>query len=178
MSLATLGFDLLLCIAENLSAKDLIQLSSTCKALWAALQNDDLLWKRLCDTDYGLTYNHPKQTYFALYRQSAKRVYGRLPCRHLRWVSCPTTAALEISTCYFQEEKHQREKLCICMHCRKTCKAFSLSLSFLSLQLMIFFMLQVCERHARWHTRAYGHELFFKPNMAEIFCQSCVDWVK
>lgn len=81
-SLESLSFDLLICIGECLEARDLIELSRCCRAL-QSLGTLDLLWKKLCRKDYGLTYNHPDQTFRDLYAHSFQRLYGRLPCPHL-----------------------------------------------------------------------------------------------
>lgn len=41
----------------------------------------------------------------------------------------------------------------------------------------------MCDRHARHHTRQdhlsteENHSVFYKPNMAELYCQICVDWI-
>ncbi|KAI8149583.1 hypothetical protein BJV82DRAFT_662871 [Fennellomyces sp. T-0311] len=82
MPVSSLHFDILASIAENLDAKSLVEFSLCCRAL-NQLGHFDLLWKRLCQADYHLTYNDPKQTYRDLYRQTTTRMFGRRPCQHL-----------------------------------------------------------------------------------------------
>ena len=82
MYFSFLHFDILSCIAENLDAKSILELSSCCRS-FHSLGHFDLLWKRLCQIDYHLTYNHPRQTYLDLYRQTFLRQFGRRPCHHL-----------------------------------------------------------------------------------------------
>ncbi|KAI7857257.1 hypothetical protein BDC45DRAFT_27771 [Circinella umbellata] len=181
MVVSCLHFDILSCIAEHLDAKSILELSSCCRSFYN-LGRFDLLWKRLCQIDYHLTYNHPEQTYYNLYRQTFLRQFGRRPCYHLSNIHIDehlvkqsswdlpllnqhhnlnnNTNIVEswipyISCC--SPEQHDSittEKLFLCMDCHKL----------------------FCDRHSRIHTKV-NHALFFKPSTAEIFCQSCVDWV-
>lgn len=84
-AITCLNYDILICIAEYLTGKELATLSQCNRALYK-LQWIELLWKQYCHDDFSITYNHPDQTYKQLYLQcikSAKR-NKRLPCQHLQ----------------------------------------------------------------------------------------------
>ncbi|KAL1931436.1 hypothetical protein VTP01DRAFT_9578 [Rhizomucor pusillus] len=166
-SLESLSFDLLICIGECLEARDLIELSRCCRAL-QSLGTLDLLWKKLCRKDYGLTYNHPDQTFRDLYAHSFQRLYGRLPCPHLSHHlnddhGVPAAAVARKNdkwtfSCCRRTESTENMFFCMDATCHHRV---------------------LCDRHARFHVRTMHqrHGLYFKINMGEIYCQFCVDWL-
>ncbi|KAI8381285.1 uncharacterized protein BYT42DRAFT_644104 [Radiomyces spectabilis] len=164
MNIDLLNLDLLICIAEYLGAKDIVRLAS-CSRKLLPLGGVDSLWKRLCRTDHGITYNCPTQTYRRLYIQCTRHEFGRAACRHLSryrlddpW---PEISAVKMDrwqhiTCKFCHVSGM-ENIFVCVdhHCHAV----------------------VCDRHARLHSRQGSHDVFVKLNMAELFCQICVDWL-
>lgn len=86
-TLSTLSFEIITCIAEYLTSKELFKLSQCNKTLHQ-LQNVDTLWKRFCRIEFGIQYNHPNRTYRELFLSCCKTKKGRgyhkrLPCSHL-----------------------------------------------------------------------------------------------
>lgn len=173
MPFSSLHFDILIGIAEQLDdARDLVQLSQCSHAL-LPLSRIDSLWKKLCCTRYGVTYNHPNQSYSTLYRQTVERTFGRPPCRHLSHISfsnVPSTSHLSLETTCCQCTDRGPEKVFLCITCHKPCK-WSYSVQY---SISYFDPCVVCDRHARLHSM---HQVFLKGNTGEIFCQQCVDWV-
>ncbi|CEP08152.1 hypothetical protein [Parasitella parasitica] len=166
-----LNYDILLCIAEYLSSKELSALSQCNKVLYQ-LQWIDLLWKQYCHNDFSIAYNHPDQTYRQLYLQCIRSVKEnkRLPCHHLQqYIDQPIILN--------DRQQQQLSRLDNCQRCFIT--------GFENLFVCLSSICQhqlICDRHARHHARlldtnSIRHSLYFKPNMAELFCQTCVDWI-
>lgn len=174
MPFNSLHFDILICIAEQLDdARDLVQLSQ-CNRTLLPLCRIDSLWKKLCSARYGVTYNHPNQSYSTLYRQTVERTFGRPPCRHLSHISfsnVPSASYLSLKTACCQCTDRGPEKVFLCITCHKPCKCGCLKIRIRGDLLWIHV---VCDRHARLHSL---HQVFLKGNTGEIFCQQCVDWV-
>jgi hypothetical protein len=86
--LDTLSFEILTCIANHLTSKELSILSTCNKALYP-LQWMDSFWKRFCQIKFDIHYNHPDQSYRELFIVCCKTLKGnkggtrRLPCSHL-----------------------------------------------------------------------------------------------
>lgn len=134
MSASSLHFDILACIAEYLDARSLVEFSLCCRNFSQLIQFD-LLWKRLCQADYYLTYNDPNQTYRELYRQTTLRMFGRRPCHHLSRLApnqsfvdqsawklpllnnTPEDWLSHVSCC----QGIAVEKVFLCMHCHILC---------------------------------------------------------
>lgn len=85
VAIICLSYDILICIAEHLTSKELATLSQCNKSMYQ-LQWIDLLWKQYCQDDFCITYNHPDQTFRQLYLQCvvAAKQNKRLPCQHLQ----------------------------------------------------------------------------------------------
>ncbi|ORX52771.1 hypothetical protein DM01DRAFT_1383933 [Hesseltinella vesiculosa] len=160
------NLDLLIYISKYLDRVDLLRFSSCCRHTWP-LFGVEVLWKQLCRQDFGLSYKAPGQLYRILYQDTVLQKFGRCPCPHLSTLPCQQLQlprALEAQAldrlacqrCTTQGSDH----IFVCAHAG----CFQI----------------VCDRHARLHARPSQnarHCLFFKPNMREMFCQACVDWV-
>lgn len=86
-TLSTLSFEILTCIAEQLTANEIIVLSQCSKAMYQ-LQYLDLIWRKHCRIEFGVDYNHPNQTFRELYVtcrkiQKGENTQKRLPCNHI-----------------------------------------------------------------------------------------------
>ncbi|KAI9487476.1 MAG: hypothetical protein EXX96DRAFT_80919 [Benjaminiella poitrasii] len=171
MGILRLNYDILLCIVEYLSSKDFCMLSQCNRYLYQLqMIADSTVWKRFCLQDFFITYNHPDQTYRQLYFQ-CKNVtichHKRLPCHHL--TETQQTVVLEGYSKTFKD-------LVQCQQCFVT----GVENLFICISPHCYHL--VCDRHARHHTRLthkdkQHHALFYKPNMSELFCQLCVDWI-
>ncbi|CAO3635512.1 unnamed protein product [Mucor fragilis] len=169
VAIICLSYDILICIAEHLTSKELATLSQCNKSMYQ-LQWIDLLWKQYCQDDFCITYNHPDQTFRQLYLQCvvAAKQNKRLPCQHLQqYIDQPIILD--------DRQMQQLTKLDKCQRCFVT--------GFENLFVCLSSLCQhqlICDRHARHHARLLHttqHAMYFKPNMAELFCQICVDWV-
>lgn len=141
--------DILLCIADYLNHEDLLTLS----LIYPVLYYDESFWKVRCRNDYSVTYNDPSLTYRELYKACVVKPMGRLPCTHL-----DTNAHyVQVDVCS-QCQNGNLEYLFICTDCGQV----------------------FCDRHTRHHARLgkKKHQVYYKPNMSEFFCQACLDWVR
>lgn len=141
--------DILLCIADYLNHEDLLTLS----LIYPVLYYDESFWKVRCRNDYNVTYNDPSLTYRELYKACVVKPMGRLPCTHL-----DTNAHyVQVDVCS-QCQNGNLEYLFICTDCGQV----------------------LCDRHTRHHARLgkKKHQVYYKPNMSEFFCQACLDWVR
>ncbi|CAO0798920.1 unnamed protein product [Mucor circinelloides] len=169
VAITCLSYDILICIAGYLTSKELATLSQCSKSMYQ-LQWVDLLWKQYCHDDFSISYNHPDQTFRQLYLQcveSAKQ-NKRLPCQHLQqYIDQPIILD--------DRQQQQLTKLDKCQRCFVS--------GFENLFVCLSSSCQhqlICDRHARHHARLLHttqHAVYFKPNMAELFCQICVDWI-
>ncbi|KAI8061674.1 hypothetical protein BC940DRAFT_310115 [Gongronella butleri] len=182
------NLDLLICVGRHLAFRDLLRLSSCCRHT-RPLAGVEVLWKSLCRIDYGLTYKHPDQLYRVLYQNTRTQRYGRAPCPHLSLIDSdidgpdtlndrlsPITIAIRDRNDDNGEMEPAQESMDQ-LSCQR-CSVRGSDTIFICATRHCHQI--VCDRHARLHARPCGaqrHSIFFKPNMGELFCQACVDWV-
>jgi hypothetical protein len=96
VSISNISYDVLLCIAEYLTSKELCRLSQ-CNQFLYQLQLVDVLWKQYCIKDYQISYNHPDQTYRQLYLQckKANKSNKRSPCYLLQHACIPSSGIVQ-----------------------------------------------------------------------------------
>ena len=126
VNLSTLSVELLTCIAEFLTSKDLTALSHCSKAMYQ-LQYIDSLWKYHCNIEFGINYNHPDRTFRELFiaccsTQSERGYQKRLPCNHIdSGMAATPELIVALNQCQrCSSEGHDNLFICVSPQCYQT----------------------------------------------------------